>query len=191
MVTGKPGEGLPRGEFLLIRLLLVPLVRTLFSWHIAYWLFRRESALIVKLARSVCADSFQKMTVIDKTFAIEDHSRQYSPSMVLEHLAITGRGVMGVIAALSKEEPYEHPLTIEGVKPHANKADALGEFETFVRDYGRFFHNLPKKHSAMTKPHPWFGPFNNFDWNAFMYMHTFIHRRQLEAILKTQKENGC
>lgn len=188
MVTGKPGEGLPKGEFLLIRLLLVPMVRTLFTWHIAYWLFRREAAIIIRLARTVTPENFQKMTVIDKTFAIEDHSRQYSPSMVFEHLSITGRGVMGVIASLSAERPFDRPITIEGVKPHANKADALQDFETFVDEYGRFFRNLSKKHSRTTKAHPWFGPFNNFDWNAFMYMHTFIHRRQLESILKTQKE---
>lgn len=191
MVTGKPGEGLPKAEFLLIRLILVPLVRTLFTWHIAFWLFKRESALIAKLARSVSPENFRRMTVIDKTFAIEDHSRQYSPSMVLEHLAITGRGVMEVIASLSQERPFEPPLTIEGVKPHANEADGLADFETFVGEYTLFFRSLAKKHSRMTKPHPWFGPFNNFDWNAFMYMHTFIHRRQLESILKTQKENGC
>jgi hypothetical protein len=108
--------------------------------------------------------------------------------MVFEHLSITGRGVMGVIASLSAERPFDRPITIEGVKPHANKADALQDFETFVDEYGRFFRNLSKKHSRTTKAHPWFGPFNNFDWNAFMYMHTFIHRRQLESILKTQKE---
>jgi len=39
----------------------------------------------------------------------------------------------------------------------------------------------------MTKAHPWFVKFNNFDWNNFMFMHTFIHRRQIQAILNELK----
>jgi hypothetical protein len=53
-----------------------------------------------------------------------------------------------------------------------------------------FINRLPKKHSQMTKRHPWFVEFNNFDWSAFMYMHTFIHRRQIEAIISKQEEKN-
>ena len=183
MVQGKPGEGLPRGEFWLIRLVLIPMVRTLFTWEIAYRLFRRETRLIASLVEKVKHDDLQRMMEIDKTFGIEDHSRQFSVNMVLEHLTIAGRGVMGIISTLSQDKPFERYITIEGVKPFENKADALSDFNTFVDDYDRFFRGLAKKHSRMTTPHPWFRSFNNFDWAAFMYMHTFIHRRQIEAII--------
>lgn len=189
MVTGKPGEGLPKAEFLLIRLVLVPMVRIFFTWHIAFWLFKRETRLIAALAKSVPQSQLQQMMEIDKTFAIEDHSRQFSLNMVIEHLTITGHGVMAVISSLSQEKEFERPLTIEGVKPFENKADSLSGFYTFVEEYTAFFTALEKKHSRMTKPHPWFSSFNNFDWNAFMYMHTFIHRRQIQAIIAALKEN--
>lgn len=189
MVTGKPGEGLPRGEFLVIRLFLIPLVRTFFTWHIAFWLFDREARIIISLLNRLSEDERLRQIIIDKTFAIEEHSRQFSLNMVIEHLCITGRKVMGVIDALSHEKSFDEPLTIEGVKPFENKADTLSEFKAFVEEYNRFFASLEKKHSRMTKPHPWFRSFNNFDWNAFMYMHTFIHRRQIEAIIKALKEN--
>jgi hypothetical protein len=39
----------------------------------------------------------------------------------------------------------------------------------------------------MTKAHPWFVNFNNSDWACFMFMHTFIHRRQIQAIIKDLK----
>lgn len=189
MVQGKPGEGLPRGEFWLIRLVLIPMVRTFFTWEIAYSLFRRETRLIASLIEQVDPKELQRMMAIDKTFGIEDHSRQFSLNMVLEHLTIAGRGVKGIIETLSQEKPFQRHITIEGVKPFENRPDALNDFKAFVDEYGRFFRGLKKKHSRMTTPHPWFRSFNNFDWAAFMYMHTFIHRRQIEEIIKTLKEN--
>ena len=189
MVQGKPGDGLPRGEFLLIRLLLIPMVRTFFTWHIAFWLFKREARIIISLLEKLSEEERLRQVIIDKTFAIEDHSRQFSLNMVIEHLCITGRKVTSVITALSEEKEFSEVVTIQGVKPFENKADTLSDFKAFAEEYTAFFASLEKKHSRMTKPHPWFNSFNNFDWNAFMYMHTFIHRRQIQAIIAAIKEN--
>ncbi|MDD5159404.1 MAG: hypothetical protein PHI47_05095 [Sulfuricurvum sp.] len=189
MVQGKPGDGLPRGEFLLIRLLLIPLVRTFFTWQIAFWLFKREARIIISLLEGLEEVERLQQVVIDKTFAIEDHSRQFSLNMVIEHLCITGRKVMGIITALSEEREYSEIVTIAGVKPFANRSGTLDDFKAFIDEYQTFFNALPKYHSKMTKPHPWFYSFNNFDWNSFMYMHTFIHRRQIQAIIKALKEH--
>jgi len=188
MELGKPGEGLPSWELRLIRGLLIPMVRTFFTWRIGHRLFQGEVKKIGKLIRSVPKELQQKQVIIDKTFAIEDHTRQFSVNMVAEHLTITGRGVMGVIDTLSQEKAYEKPLTIEGVKPFENRAGAVEELEAFAQEYAVFFSRLPKRHSKMTAPHPWFMQFNNCVWAAFMFMHTFIHRRQIEAIIKKLKE---
>ncbi|MDP3466120.1 MAG: hypothetical protein Q8R86_10175 [Sulfuricurvum sp.] len=189
MVQGKPGDGLPRGEFLLIRLLLIPMVRTFFTWQIAFWLFKRESRVIVSLLEALSEEDRLRQVVIDKTFAIEDHSRQFSLNMVIEHLCITGRKVSSVIIALSEEREFSEIVTIAGVKPFANRSGTLDDFKAFVNEYKTLFTALPKQQSKMTKPHPWFYSFNNFDWSSFMYMHTFIHRRQIQAIIKALKEN--
>jgi len=189
MVQGKPGDGLPRGEFLLIRLLLIPLVRTFFTWQIAFWLFKREARIIISLLEELNEEEKLQQIVIDKTFAIEDHSRQFSLNMVIEHLYITGRKVMEIITALSQEREYSEVVTIAGVKPFANRSGTLDDFKAFIDEYKTFFAALPKHHSKMTKPHPWFYSFNNFDWNSFMYMHTFIHRRQIQAIIAALKEH--
>lgn len=188
MELGKPGEGLPTWELRLIKGVLIPLVRTFFTWQIGHRLFQCEVKKIAKLIRSVPKEEQQKQVIIDKTFAIEDHTRQFSVNMVAEHLTIAGRGVMGIIATISQERAFERPVTIEGVKPFENKADQSDEFEAFAKEYAAFFRSLPKRHSKTTSPHPWFVEFNNFDWAAFMFMHTFIHRRQIEAIIKKLKE---
>lgn len=190
MQLGKPGEGLPSWELILIRRLLIPLVRIFFTWRIGHFLFQSEVKKIARLIRKVPHTDQQRQVIIDKTFAIEDHTRQFSVNMVAEHLTIAGRGIMGIIATLSQEQPFERPVTIEGVKPFENKPDQIGEFEAFAKEYAAFFKALPKHHSKMTSPHPWFMQFNNFDWAAFMYMHTFIHRRQIQAIIKKLKETA-
>lgn len=190
MQLGKPGEGLPSWELILIKGVLIPMVRIFFTWGIGHRLFQCEVKKIGKLIRSLPKEEQQRQVIIDKTFAIEDHTRQFSVNMVAEHLTIAGRGVMGIIATLSQEKPFEQPVTIEGVKPFENKADQIKEFEAFAGEYEAFFKALPKRYSKMTTPHPWFVEFNNFDWAAFMYMHTFIHRRQIEEIIKRLSEQS-
>jgi len=189
MELGKPGEGLPSWELKLVKWGLIPLVRIFFTWGIGHRLFQCEVKRIGKLIRSVPVNEQQKQVIIDKTFAIEDHTRQFSVNMVAEHLTITGRAVMGIIATISQEKPFERPVTIEGVKPFENKAEQIREFEAFAAEYAVFFKALSKRYSKTTVRHPWFIPFNNFDWAAFMFMHTFIHRRQIEAIIRKLEEN--
>lgn len=190
MKLGKAGDGLPPWERLLVRIIFIPLVRTFFTWEIARWLLQREVKIILGLIRYVVPNNLRRETLIDKIFAIEDHSRQFSINMVLEHLVITGSGVMEVIRTLSNEKAYTGSLTIQGVKPFENRADATDAFVAFYGQYMEFYSNLKKRQSCQTAPHPWFGQFNNFDWHIFMYMHTFIHRRQIEAILSVQKEKA-
>lgn len=188
MRLAKAGDGLPKFERLVIKYFLVPLVRIFFTWDIVLIYLKREVSLIEKLVQKVDSEFLTKQLIIDRTFAIEDDSRRYSINMVLEHLSITGNGVKDVIKALSNEKEYPNPLTIEGVKPHDNKKDQLKEFLEFYKSYFEFIENLSKNYSKATKKHPWFCEFNNFDWSVFMFMHTFIHRRQIEAIIKSLGE---
>ncbi len=190
MQLEKPGAGLPNFERLFIKNILVPVVRALFTWNIALFLLKRESRIIMKLIKGIDRSTLEQKIIIDRTFAIEDDSRQYSINMVLEHLSIAGYGVMNVIDALSKEEEFTDELTIVGVKPSQNPENAQEIFMEFMNKYEYFINKLHKKQSHMTKKHPWFVKFNNYDWSLFMYMHTFIHRRQIQAILsKLGNEN--
>ena len=102
-------------------------------------------------------------------------------------MVIAGTLVKEVIESLSQEKEVDFDIKIENVKPKENKENQLEYFLEFYQDYDKFIKDLPKKQSKMTKAHPWFVKFNNFDWNNFMFMHTFIHRRQIQAILKELK----
>lgn len=184
MELAKPGAGLPDMERVFIKNILVAPIRILFTWDIALFYLKREIRIIKKLVEKVPKELHRKQLIIDRTFAIEDDTRQFSINMILEHLTIAGNAVMGVIDTLSQEKEFKNEIKIENVKPKENKENQLQEFLKFYENYFEYINNHPKKQSKMKKKHPWFIEFNNFDWSIFMFMHTFIHRRQIEAVIK-------
>jgi len=187
MSLGVAGAGLPKFERLFIKLVLVPIVRILFTWNLTLFFINRERGIIKKLIQQLSKNDLQKRVEIKRAFAIEDHSRDYSVNMTLEHLRITGTKVTEVIERLSDEKEYEEEITIQAVKPKENGEDEVEKFFTFMDYYTEYIKSHPKNYSKMTKKHPWFVNFNNSDWACFMFMHTFIHRRQIEAIIKELK----
>ncbi|MCK9336884.1 MAG: hypothetical protein M0P43_03525 [Arcobacteraceae bacterium] len=188
MELQKAGTGLPNMERVFIKRILVPIVRTFFTWEIALFMVKREVSIITNLTKDISQIDMQKQIIIDRTFAIEDDSRRFSIDMVLEHLVIAGALVKDTIKSLSSETVPPQEIKIEDVKPFENSTEALEKFLVFYQTYFDMIETLPKKQSIATKKHPWFVSFNNFDWSIFMYMHTFIHRRQIEEIISKLKE---
>jgi hypothetical protein len=187
MGQGVAGAGLPQIERLFIKRVLVPSARVLFTWNIALFMVKREVKIIEELIKGFDEETLQKRVVIKRAFAIEDHSRDYSINMTLEHLRIAGSAVMAVIDALSNEKEFPEDITIEAVKPKDNGKNEAKKFFDFMKTYEEYIKNHKKNSSKKTKKHPWFVNFNNFDWSCFMFMHTFIHRRQVQAIIKELK----
>ena len=187
MNNAKPGGGLPILEQLSLKYILVPLGKRVFTWESALKMFHKEVKCIEKLVKEIEEEKCQKRVMIERVFGIEDHSRDYSINMVIEHLNIVGYNIMGVIYKLSKEESVNKEIKIENVKPHGSVEDELNKFLTFSRVYNSFIEKLPKRKSKMTKAHPWFVELNNIDWSIFMAIHTFVHRRQIEAIIQRLK----
>jgi hypothetical protein len=183
------GAGLPSIERLFIKYILVPFCRTFFTWNIALYMIQREVRIITKLVNSIDNNLLQKRVMIDRTFAIEDHSRDFSINMVLEHLTIANGAIMSLIQRLSNNEYIKEQISIESVKPKENKKEQLKEFVELMDRYSFYIKQHNKVYSKATMRHPWFVEFNNFDWSIFNYMHTFIHRRQIEAIISKLKEN--
>jgi hypothetical protein len=187
MSQGVAGAGLPQIERLFIKRVLVPSIRIVCTWNIALFMIKREVRIIENLVSNFDEETLQKRVVINRAFAIEDHSRDYSINMTLEHLRIAGTAVMAVIDTLSNEKEFPKEIKIEAVKPKENAKDEAKKFFEFMKNYAEYIKNHKKNYSKMTKKHPWFVNFNNFDWSCFMFMHTFIHRRQIEAIIKELK----
>lgn len=187
-MKAKAGDGLPNIEKAVIRYFLIPIVRLLMTWNLALFFIKRERKIIQKLISTLTKEEKEKRVKINRTFAIEEHSSDYSVNMACEHLYITGNAIMNVIDTLSKEKEFNQKITIEGVKPLGEDINAIENFMNFMSTYEEYIKQHNKKQSKQTKAHPWFINFNNHDWSCFMFMHTFIHRRQIEEIIKVQKE---
>lgn len=180
------GHGLPNFERLMIKLFFVPLVRIVLTKFIASYLLKREVNIIQKLVNKVDLKKRNKSIIIDRIFGIEDDSRRYTINQILEHLVIAGNAVQMVISYLNKEREFKKEIKIADVKAYGNDNEQLEKFLEFYTQYIEFININLKKQSKITKAHPWFVKFNNYDWHSFMYMHTFIHRRQIQSILKVQ-----
>lgn len=189
-MNAKAGDGLPSIEKGVIRYLLIPIIRLLMTWNLALFLLKRERKIIEKLVSNLPHEMKGKRVKINRVFAIEEHSSDFSVNMVCEHLYIAGTAVMGVIDTLSKEQEFKRDIKIEAVKPKGEDDNAIENFKSFMDKYEAYIRSHKKNQSKMTKAHPWFINFNNCDWSCFMFMHTFIHRRQIQEIVKVLGEEN-
>jgi len=176
-----PGSGLPKFENLFIKTVLVPLGRLFLGWKSARVWLNMELKSIEKMIDGLSDDELYKQVLIDHILGIEDDTRDWSAALVIEHLAIVSAGIIQVIKTLTEEQPFDGPIRIEAVKPGKNTV-TIDELKQIIREYETF---IPQnKNSKMTKSHPWFIEFNNKDWNTFLAIHTWVHKRQIKAILR-------
>lgn len=184
MSEAKAGDGLPNIERLFIKNILVPFAKVFFNWDNSLKMFQSEVKKIENLIKNIPEEKLQQRVKIDRIFGIENHSRDYSINMTLQHLTIVGTALIMVIDTLSKEQVIEKEVRIEDVKPSEQTKEESRKFFLYVKKYESFIKSHDKKVSTMKKKHPWFIEFNNKEWSTFAFIHTFVHRRQIEAIIK-------
>ena len=178
------GAGLPWFENRCIKYVLIPLVRLCLGWNSSLYLFQKEVTRIKKLIQNIPEEQRCQRIKIERVFGIEEHSKDYSVNMTLEHLSIVTQAMVFVIDTLSKEQTIEKEIYIKDVKPTHNAKDEHVTFFKTMNSYIQYLQNHNKKPSKMTKKHPWFVEFNNEDWAVFTFIHMLVHRRQLESIVK-------
>ena len=176
-----PGSGLPTFENVLIKSVLVPFARLFLGWRSAKLWLDLELRSIERMVDGLNDAALNKQVLIDHILGIEDDTRDWSVALVIEHLAIVSAGVIQVVKTLSEERPFDGPISIAAVKPGKN-AVTLDELKQIIKDYETF--HPRNRNSKMTKAHPWFIEFNNRDWNTFLAIHTWVHKRQIKAILR-------
>lgn len=184
MKTAKAGAGLPDFERLFVKYILIPISRTFLGWDSSLKLLKKEVELIENMIKDIPKEKLQERVKINRVFGIEEHSSNYSVNMTLEHLSIVTNAVIFVIDTLSKEQTIDKKIKIEAVKPSQNRSNENDKFFETMKKYSIFIEKHPKKISQTTKAHPWFVEFNNKEWATFTFIHTFVHRRQIEAIIK-------
>lgn len=180
-----PGAGLPRGELLLARYVLLPLAYRKLDWARSGRLFQKEGQKVLALLDALPAERRTERVLIARLRGMEDSSRHWSAAMTVEHLNIVGRRFLGVIASLRAGEVPPGTARTADVKPRGEEtaAETRAKFVTLLADSAAADGLPPMLPGAGPRYlHPWFGPMEAHGWHALNGIHQGIHRQQLEAI---------
>ena len=186
----KPGAGLPFAEWLIAKFWILPRQSKKSSWEECVVAFEKQGSKILSLCERKSERELETKVLIDRIQGIEDSSRHWSVAMTLEHLVIVGEGMTSIVLALAQETKTSNALPnvdIAKIKP-PGKLDANEAKEKFAS----IIKSLPAKlrapelnhASKRTHLHPWFGQMTAKKWIWLLGSHQWIHRKQIEAILK-------
>lgn len=184
-----PGAGLPFPESWIVRLFGRWMLRRRYSRATALDEIEFTAQRLLDKTASLSTEQLTTPKLIDRLRGLEDSSRFWSPSMVLEHLCITGRGTTQFILLLSKGVHPDRAVSTAAVKP-------TGKDPAIVREEFRALHGGLRQQLAEeagdqwdgpTHAHPWFGPLTAGDWLCMMAMHMQLHEQQLDRILGAAK----
>jgi hypothetical protein len=180
-----PGAGLPAIEVAISRM-SARIMWPLTSQEAAMQRFKREAAKILSLARSIPADQGIVPVLIRRITGIEDSSRYWSVFMVLDHLRIVDEGIAQIVETLSHDRPFPRGVRIENVKPRIGAGpEAIDGFIKAVANYEATVTRIGKLSShRLRHPHPWFFPMTAHEWHCLAGFHHWIHRRQIERIMR-------
>lgn len=179
-----PGAGLPAFELAWLRVAfrsgcaIMPINAGL-RW------FKLEERNIISLARRVSVVQASVPVLIDRIVGIEDSSRCWSVFMVLDHLRIVNDAIAHIVDVLSKNQALAQKVRIQDVKPDPRSGpDVIHEFIRSADTYESLVQRLGTLGTHQRHPHPWFGPMTAFDWHCLAAIHQWVHRRQLERIVR-------
>lgn len=184
-----PGAGLPATELLLSRLGFRILRSTLTRNRIQDWLCA-ETRRVLAIAGELSSEQVKRQVLIPRLAGLEDSSRNWSAAMVVQHLVIVGTGIGDLLRALGEDKAFEREVRIADVKPTPDAArEQMGYLENALIAYLDQVAAIENLHTVHRHAHPWFGPLDAHGWHTLAALHTMIHRRQLNAIVRTLNEH--
>lgn len=152
--------------------------------------FVAEGRTLVSRVRALSGDARHRRIPIPRLTGLEHSSREWSPLMVIEHLLITGPGMLGAARLLDAGKVPNRTVSTADLKPAGGAGEELLErYETFLDGYRPIVAEL-RFPPEPRFPHPWFGPLDSRGWIVLNTIHQGIHRRQLAAILD-RLPNAC
>jgi hypothetical protein len=161
------------------------------SLHAGLRWFKFEAEKLVALAGSVSAEQGTLPVLIDRVVGIEDSSRYWSVFMVLDHLRIVDEGISQIVETMTDDRLFGQEVRIQDVKPSPQSGpETIGRFLKAVDVYGSTIARLGTLGGRVRHPHPWFGPMTAHDWHCLAAIHHWVHRRQLERIVRKLRDEA-
>lgn len=177
-----PGTGLPPVEARFYRHGLPLLIRTI-GRESARKMFLREGHRILYLAQDLEDWDLETQVLVKRPFGVEDNSRYWSMSMVLEHLMMTGASITKLLRQLciGVRPHYAHRVT-DG-KPSGGRGPQIrDEFSRFLDKFVEAIDQLQFP-PRPTLAHEWTGEMNAAQWFKFAALHHWMHRIHAERIV--------
>ncbi len=183
---GKAGAGLPKFQAMFLRHIGFPMLRISVSWEKGFEIFESEGLKVLQLVEDLDQEQMHTKILVPKTFGIEDNSRYYSAAMVLWHLTYVGEVIRDGIISLSRGEHLDFTVKIENFKPFVEiENNVIEEYRSLLSNYRTELDNkVWDRYIRNYHSHPWFGPLNPHGWLVMGAVHQWVHRRQLENIVK-------
>jgi hypothetical protein len=183
-----PGAGLPFWEWFIAKYVILPQKLRNTSKRQAIEMFKSEGQKIIALADRLNEDQLSKRILVPRLTGLEDSSRFWSVAMTLEHLIIVNERIQIAIEHLSANDNALPTIGTADVKPDIN-VDAktvIARFETMFQSLENSVQSRTLSQYRDCKyPHPWFGPLNAEEWLVTVGLHCYIHRVQINHIVKS------
>jgi len=181
-----PGAGLPLLEAWVVRLFGRSALRRRFTRETALADLEQTAERLLQRTAPLSAEQLATPKLIPRLRGLEDSSRFWSPSMVLEHLCLTGRPMAQVVILLSHGGHSDRRVSTAAVKPVGR--DPLAVREEFAAIHRGLRQQLAasagNQWEGPTHVHPWFGALNATDWLRLMASHLRLHEAQLDLLLE-------
>lgn len=181
---GKPGAGIPWIEKIAGRLILSKQARNRSRERILED-FCSGAGESLALLQGIDDGLLRRRVLVPRQPGMEDSSRYWSAFMIIQHLAIVDRQVLGLVRLLSTGRGTDRQVSTAAVKPQPGAGpEVLAEFEAVIREWRENLPDEAKLAASAKHSHPWFGPMNAQRWFCMAAWHHRLHKAQLRAVLK-------
>ncbi len=182
-----PGAGLPLWQLIALRYFFFPRYVKKMTWESSQVFFKKQGDNILGIARALNPESLTQQVLVKPIIGIEDSSRYWSVSMVMEHLIIVGTQMADGIIEMTHGRVPKKEANTATVKPFENRPAAviIPKYQDFLENFlKRTTQGIGDRQSEQRFLHPWFGPLKASQWIALAAIHQQIHHKQAVAITK-------
>ena len=182
-----PGAGVPWPQGLVLKYIIAPFIAGKTDWAVSEERFNKLTQKILKELEGLNDFEQSKRVLVPPQTGLEDSSRYWSISMVLEHLVIVGNGISYAISELTSDRIPQGKADTAAVKPIGaiSASQSAAEFKKFAQiDYNNLVSGLKNKKSNLRFKHPWFGNITAKQWFWVLAIHHRLHLKQIREIKK-------
>ena len=115
---------------------------------------------------------------------MEDSSRCWSPYMIVRHLVMVDKSLLGMILLLSSGKTLNRKVSPADVKPSPDAGpEVIEEFRELLVRWQETLADMGELRGGSRHLHPWFGKLDAHGWLALAAVHHGIHRKQMERVI--------